>query len=95
MENRRLGYLTTNPANLGTALKISARVKLPILAKNSRLAALLKSFGLDSNYKMVAETQNVDLASLEESEQESSIVEISTVKTLGVTEVNIYLFFFF
>lgn len=30
-QSRRLGYLTSNPANLGTALRVSAIVKIPLL----------------------------------------------------------------
>jgi creatine kinase len=91
MHNERLGYLTTDPANLGTALKLTVRIKLTNLAKDGRLAALLKSLDLNSKYHVVKKkNESDDNASGDESDsvKNSVILEISSVPiTLGQSEV--------
>ncbi len=74
MRDSRLGYLTTDPKNLGTALKLSVRIKLPNLSKDSRISALLKMFNLNQHYKVV-------------SSEEPSTLEISSSKSMGKSEV--------
>ena len=83
MHNKRLGYLTTDPKDLGTALKLSVRIKLPKLAKDGRLAALLKSLNLSHRYRVVNEAKN-DNESIDDKTQ---ILEISSIQTLGKSEV--------
>ena len=55
MHTERLGYLTTDPKNLGTALKLTVRIRLPKLTNDGRLSALLKSLNLDHKYNVVKE----------------------------------------
>lgn len=75
----RLGYLTTDPKNVGTALKLSVRIKLPQLSKDSRISALLKMFNLSQHYKVV-------------SPEEPFILEITSSKSMGKSEVKILIF---
>lgn len=86
MKSKHLGYLTTDPKNLGTAMKFSVRVKLPLLAKDGRLGALLKLLALNQSYRLVNETQHPNLY-LEEDDRNSSILEIASKISLGKTEV--------
>lgn len=91
MRTKHLGNLTTDPKNLGTALKISVRIKLPKLSKDSRLQALLKSYNLSQSYRIVDELQHseddFDLLDEPGKKKESSILEISSIYTLGKSEV--------
>ncbi len=43
--DRKLGYLTASPSNLGTALRVSVIVHLPVLAASTGLVDLLKRIG--------------------------------------------------
>ena len=88
MKNKHLGYLTTDPKNLGTAMKFSVRIKLPNLAQDGRIGALLKLLNLNQNYRFIDETQHSDLYTQEE-DRKSFILEISSKVTLGKSEVNI------
>ena len=85
MHSKRLGYLTTDPANLGTALKLSVRIKLPKLAKDGRLAALLKSLNLNHRYRLINDAKKGDEQS--EADEKVTILEISSIQTLGKSEV--------
>jgi len=76
MKDSRLGYLTTDPKNLGTAMKLSVRIKLPQLSKDSRISALLKMFKLNQHYKVV-------------SAEDPSILEVTSSRTMGKSEVEI------
>lgn len=88
MKTKHHGFLTTDPKNLGTSLKISAHLNLPTLSKDSRLQTYLKVLNLNQNYRII-ENQNVDeVDTIEEVAQKDSILEISVLGTLGVTEVS-------
>ena len=87
MHNNRLGYLTTDPANLGTALKISVRIRIPKLNKDGRLPALLKSLNLNHKYRIIKETDSKTDAN---EDKKSDILEISSLQTLGQSEVFSY-----
>jgi protein-arginine kinase len=88
MHDARLGYITTDPKNLGTALKLSVRMKLPKLSRDGRLSTLLKTNNLTMTSRMVAEIQKVSDID-EVVDAENSIVEVSSVVTLGKSEVEI------
>jgi protein-arginine kinase len=89
MKTKHLGYLTTDPKNLGTGLKISVRIKLPKLSKDARLQTLLKIFSLSQSYRIVNELQSIDDFDLDEDDdRDKSILEISSIMTLGKSEVN-------
>jgi protein-arginine kinase len=87
MQNNHLGYITSDPKNLGTALKLSARVKLPKLSTDARFSTLLKCYNLNQNYKIVDETQKYNETE-EQLNSASSILEISSQVSLGKSEVN-------
>ncbi len=84
--NKHLGYLTTDPKNLGTGLKISVRIKLPKLSKDGRLSSLLKMFNLSQHYRILNEP-NTNQNS-EETVESNSIVEVASSITLGKSEVS-------
>ena len=46
MWNQHLGYVLTCPSNLGTGLRAGVHVKLPNLAKDKRLDAILDALRL-------------------------------------------------
>lgn len=77
--NSKLGYLTTDPKDLGTGIKLSVHIKLPTLSQDRRVSALLKMFQLNQKYKVV---ENDD-------KKDGDVLEISSVKTMGKTEVEI------
>ena len=72
-----LGYLTSCPTNLGTAMRASVHIKLPKLAVDM---ALLKS---------IADQYHLQIRGIhgEHSESEGGIYDISNRRRLGVTEV--------
>lgn len=76
MFNKRLGYLTTNPKDLGTGLKLSVRIKLPSLSQDHRISALLKMLKLSQKYKRVEC-------------EDGSILEVCSSRTMGKSEVGI------
>ena len=86
MHNSHLGYLTSSPSNLGTAMKITIRLKIPNLSQDSRLIAALKKLDLNTNYRLydaenkIIKHNEVDM---------NTIVEISSLHTLGKSEVSI------
>lgn len=75
MYDSRLGYLTTDPKDLGTGLKFSARMKLPALSQDHRISALLKMLNLNQKYKRI--------------ESEENVLEVSSSRTMGKSEVQI------
>lgn len=87
MKNKHLGYVTSDPKNLGTALKISVRVKLPKLSKDSRLQTLLKILKLNQSYRVVDDFEKMNDFDLDEEDRDASIIEISSMQSLGKTEV--------
>ena len=87
MHNSRLGYLTTDPKNLGTALKITVRIKLPKLSKDGRLAALLKALNLNPKFHVVKDTPQMNESNENDGNKKSHVLEISSLQTLGKSEV--------
>ena len=74
----RLGYLTSCPTNLGTAMRASVHICLPKLS--SDIAAL----------KQITDEHHLQIRGVhgEHTESDSSIFDISNSRRLGVTEVD-------
>ncbi len=72
-----LGYLTSCPTNLGTAMRASVHIKLPNLATD-----------MDS-FKKIADQYHLQIRGIhgEHSESEGGVYDISNRRRLGVTEV--------
>lgn len=88
MHNNHLGYVTTDPKNLGTTLKLTVRINLPNLCHDSRLSAILKLLNLNQSFKLIGENFDID-EPLDKEDTGHSVVEISSKMTLGKSEVNI------
>jgi creatine kinase/arginine kinase len=75
--DQHLGYLTSCPTNLGTAMRASVHIHLPKLAEKS--AAM----------KQITDKHHLQIRGIhgEHSESESGIYDISNSRRLGVTEV--------
>ncbi|XP_055333748.1 creatine kinase B-type-like [Paramacrobiotus metropolitanus] len=74
MWNDHLGFVTTCPSNLGTALRASVFIKLPRLSQDPRFPAIVKKLGLHK--RAVPELQN------------SGVYDMSNVDRLGISEVD-------
>jgi len=72
-----LGYLTSCPTNLGTAMRASVHIKLPKLATDMDL------------FKKIADQYHLQIRGIhgEHSESEGGVYDISNRRRLGVTEV--------
>jgi len=77
MFDQRLGYLTSCPSNLGTAMRASVHIRLP------KLAADMETF------KRITDAHHLQIRGIhgEHSESESGIFDVSNRRRLGVTEV--------
>lgn len=75
------GYLTGNPADLGTAMRISVTLCLPMLSLSHRMDAISASLGQMGF--LMRRVYHQELA------QFSSLVQISNRITLGMTEENL------
>lgn len=74
----RLGYLTSCPTNLGTAMRASVHVKLPTISKDPR-------------FKAICDQMKISVRGIhgEHSESEGGIYDISNKQRLGVSEVEV------
>jgi hypothetical protein len=88
MRDKKLGYLTSSPSNIGTAMKISVRIKIPHISQDSRIIAMLKKLNLNINYRLFNEN-NKQIR--QDETDKNTIVEISSFYTLGKSEVIINL----
>jgi len=72
-----LGYLTSCPTNLGTAMRASVHIKLPKLAADMEM------------FKKITDEHHLQIRGIhgEHSESEGGIYDISNKRRLGVTEV--------
>ena len=72
-----LGYLTSCPTNLGTAMRASVHIKLPKLA------------GDMETFKKIADQHHLQIRGIhgEHSESEGGVYDLSNRRRLGVTEV--------
>ncbi len=75
--NDHLGYITSCPTNLGTAMRASVHIKLPKLGENMEL------------FKEITDKHHLQIRGIhgEHSESEGGIYDISNKRRLGVTEV--------
>lgn len=75
--NDKLGYITSCPTNLGTAMRASVHIKLPNLSKKTDV------------FKAIANKYNVQIRGVdgEHSQSKGDIYDISNKRRLGVTEV--------
>ncbi|PCJ47161.1 MAG: arginine kinase [Moraxellaceae bacterium] len=74
--NDHLGYLTSCPTNLGTAMRASVHVKLPLLGKTQQFQQTCATLGL-----------SVRGIHGEHSESEGGVYDISNKQRLGISEV--------
>ena len=74
--NQHLGYITSCPTNLGTALRASVHIKLPELAKNK------------VRFQIIADFHNVQIRGShgEHSESNDCVFDISNKRRLGRSE---------
>ncbi len=75
--NNHIGYITSCPTNLGTAMRASVHIKLP------KLSSDMKAF------KTITDKYHLQIRGIhgEHSESEDGIYDISNRRRLGVTEV--------
>jgi creatine kinase/arginine kinase len=76
--NDHLGYITSCPTNLGTAMRASVHIKLPNLGNSM------------DEFKKIADKYHVQIRGIhgEHSESEGGIYDISNKRRLGVSEVD-------
>lgn len=90
--SQKWGYLTTSPADLGTAMRVSMTVFLPGLAATQQTEKLFRSLQQKNLIARSASITGVG-APLEttdvEVEQPADLFQISNLSTLGVTEVGL------
>jgi creatine kinase/arginine kinase len=75
--NDHLGYITSCPTNLGTAMRASVHIRLPNLAKDMEA------------FKAITDRHHLQIRGIhgEHSESEGGIYDISNSRRLGITEV--------
>ncbi len=75
--NEHLGYITSCPTNLGTAMRASVHIKLPNLGKNM------------DEFKSIADKYHVQIRGIdgEHSDSKGGVYDISNKRRLGVSEV--------
>ena len=75
--NEHLGYITSCPTNLGTAMRASVHIKLPNLAQNMK------------EFEQITDKYYLQIRGIhgEHSQSEDGIFDISNKRRLGVTEV--------
>ncbi len=75
--NLHLGYITSCPTNLGTAMRASVHIKLPNLAKDMK------------TFKAITDEHHLQIRGIhgEHSQSEGSVYDISNRRRLGVSEV--------
>lgn len=75
--SEHLGYISSCPTNLGTAMRASVHIKLPLLSKRV------------DEFEAIAEKHNVQIRGIdgEHSESEGGVFDISNKHRLGVSEV--------
>ncbi|WP_457597418.1 phosphagen kinase [Hydrogenimonas sp.] len=75
--SERLGYLTSCPTNLGTAMRASVHIKLPKLGRNREL------------FEKIAGRYELQIRGThgEHSESEGGVYDVSNRRRLGITEV--------
>ncbi len=74
--DKHLGYITSCPTNLGTAMRASVHIRLPKLAKNMEL------------FKNIVNKHNLQIRGIdgEHSKSQNAIFDISNKRRLGISE---------
>ena len=77
LQTEHLGYITSCPTNLGTAMRASVHIKLPKLSQNSEL------------FKSITDKFHLQIRGVhgEHSKSEGGVFDISNRRRLGVSEV--------
>ncbi|KAJ7385005.1 Creatine kinase S-type, mitochondrial [Desmophyllum pertusum] len=82
MRNVSYGFLASRPQELGICLRVGLNVKLPLIAKDSRLASILKCLCLQRRKSGInfpdARTRRARL-----------VFEVSNVGRIGISEVDL------
>jgi len=75
--SEHLGYITSCPTNLGTAMRASVHIKVPKLAEDMKI------------FKAITDKHHLQIRGIhgEHSESEGGVYDISNRRRLGVTEV--------
>jgi len=75
--NEHLGYISSCPTNLGTAMRASVHIKLPKLAENME------------QFKAITKKYHLQIRGVngEHSKSEGSVYDISNRRRLGITEI--------
>jgi creatine kinase/arginine kinase len=75
--SEHLGYITSCPTNLGTAMRASVHIKLPKLSQDME------------TFKAITDKHHLQIRGIhgEHSESEGGVYDISNKRRLGVTEV--------
>ncbi len=75
--DERLGYITSCPTNLGTAMRASVHIRLPKLAEQM------------DRFKAICERHDLQIRGIhgEHSESEGGVYDVSNRRRLGITEV--------
>ncbi len=78
LKSEHLGYITSCPTNLGTAMRASVHIKLPKLSQNSEL------------FKSITDKFHLQIRGVhgEHSKSEGGIFDISNRRRLGISEVD-------
>ncbi|XP_078367861.1 creatine kinase U-type, mitochondrial-like isoform X2 [Oculina patagonica] len=79
MRNVNYGYLASRPQELGTCLRVSLNVKLPYIAKDSRLKSILKCLGL--------QRRKSGIRFPDAEKRRARIFEVSNAGRIGLREV--------
>jgi creatine kinase/arginine kinase len=76
--SKHLGYITSCPTNLGTAMRASVHIALPKLAQDMQ------------KFQSIADKYHLQIRGIhgEHSESEGGVYDISNRRRLGITEVN-------
>ncbi len=77
LKSEHLGYITSCPTNLGTAMRASVHIKLPKLSAEQRL------------FKNITDKHHLQIRGVhgEHSKSEGGVYDISNSRRLGITEV--------
>ncbi|KAH9488791.1 hypothetical protein Btru_058790, partial [Bulinus truncatus] len=75
----KLGYLTFDPAHIGTGMKVTVRIKLPHLGKTSDFEDFCKT----NNFNVSPYTPQID----QDTSLERDVYELASVHNFGLTEV--------
>eukprot|EP00927_Polykrikos_kofoidii_P012832 TRINITY_DN15567_c0_g1_i1.p1 TRINITY_DN15567_c0_g1~~TRINITY_DN15567_c0_g1_i1.p1 ORF type:complete len:964 (-),score=177.46 TRINITY_DN15567_c0_g1_i1:137-3028(-) len=76
--NERLGYLTSCPSNLGTGLRASVMLRLPLLSNHPRFQEICRSSGLQARSTLGTGGQ-----------EDTGLFDVANAQRLGATEAEL------